>query len=113
MLDLGSADPNRERAEGAMRRCMAVAADDSHARLRQPLLRTDDVHDALARVLRPEERHMELIRVTGDRLHLLDRQSIWPGLVAVAGRHVVIDGGEREIRTAHLATCETQPLEGL
>ena len=48
MLDLGGADAVRQRAEGAVRRGVAVAADDGHARQREALLRADDVDDALA-----------------------------------------------------------------
>ena len=47
MLDLGGADPVRQRAEGAMRRGVAVAADDRHARQRPALLGADDMHDPL------------------------------------------------------------------
>ena len=39
VLDLGRADAERERAERAVRRGVAVAADDRHPRLRQPELR--------------------------------------------------------------------------
>jgi hypothetical protein len=49
VLDLGRADAERQRAEGAVRRRVAVAADDRHPRLRQPLLGADDVHDPLRR----------------------------------------------------------------
>ena len=47
MLDLGGADAEGERAEGAMRRGVAVAADDGHAGLGQALLGADDMDDAL------------------------------------------------------------------
>ena len=50
MLDLGRADAMRERAEGAVRRGMAVAADDGRARQGEALLRPDDMDDALAAV---------------------------------------------------------------
>ena len=56
VLDLGRADPERERAEGAVRRRVAVAADDRLARLRQPELRADHVDDALVARARPVER---------------------------------------------------------
>ena len=48
VLDLGRADPERERAEGAVRGRVAVAADDRHARLRQAELGPDHVDDPLA-----------------------------------------------------------------
>ena len=47
VLDLAGADAERQRAEGAMRRGVRVAADDRHARLGQAELRADDVDDAL------------------------------------------------------------------
>ena len=50
MLDLGRADAMRQRAERAMRRGVAVAADDGHAGQGKALLGADDVDDALALV---------------------------------------------------------------
>ena len=54
--DFGGADAERERADRAVRGRVAVAAHDEHARLRQPLLGRDDVHDALARIVDAEHR---------------------------------------------------------
>ena len=50
MLDLGGADAVRQRAEGAVGRGVAVAADDGRAGQGEALLRPDDVDDALALV---------------------------------------------------------------
>ena len=50
VLDLGGADAVGERAEGAVGRGVAVAADDGRARQGEALLRPDDVDDALALV---------------------------------------------------------------
>ena len=50
VLDLGGADAEGERAEGAVGRGVAVAADDGHARLGQAQLGPDDVDDALVGV---------------------------------------------------------------
>ena len=47
VLDLGGADAERQRAERAVGGGVAVAADDRHARLGEPELRADHVHDAL------------------------------------------------------------------
>jgi hypothetical protein len=51
MLDLRGADAVRQRAESAMRRGVAVAADDGGAGQGEALLRADDVDDALALVV--------------------------------------------------------------
>ena len=48
VLDLARADAERERAERAVRRGVAVAAHDGHARLREPELGADHVDDARA-----------------------------------------------------------------
>src|SRR5205823_10100109 len=49
VLDLGGADAERERGERAVRARVRIAADNRHPRQRRPLLRSDHVHDALAR----------------------------------------------------------------
>ena len=59
-LDLARPDPERERAERAVRARVRVAADDGHPGLGQPQLRPDDVDDALARVADAVERDPEL-----------------------------------------------------
>ena len=48
MRNFARADTESQRAECAMSRGMAVAAHDSHAGLRKPQFRPDDVYDALA-----------------------------------------------------------------
>ncbi len=47
VLNLGGADAERERAERTVRRCVAVTANDGHARLSKPELRADHVDHAL------------------------------------------------------------------
>ena len=50
VLDLARADAERQRAERAVGRGVAVAAHDGHARQRAALLGPDHVDDALVRV---------------------------------------------------------------
>ena len=113
VLDLGRADAEGERAERAVRGRVAVAADDGHAGLRQPLLRADDVDDALAHVAHAEERNAELFAVLAQHLDLLHRERVGPWLVAVDRGDVVVDGGEREVGPANLAPGDAQALERL
>ena len=70
MLHLGRADPEGHRAERAVRRGVAVAADDRHTRLRQAQLRPDHVHDALFGVAHRVELDAELGTVAAQRLDL-------------------------------------------
>ncbi len=103
VLDLGRADPVRERAEGAVRRGVGIAADDRRAGKREALLGSDDVHDALADVALAVIFDAELVRVLRKRRHLERRFRIVDAERAVGRRHVVVDDGERLLRLAHLA----------
>ena len=113
MLDLGGADAVRQRAERAMGRGVAVAADDGGAGQGEALLGADDVDDALAVVELAEIFDAELARVLGERRDLQRRFRIVDAVAAVGGRHVVVDHGERLLRRAHLAAGHAQALEGL
>ncbi len=113
MLDLGGADAMRKRAERAVGRGVAVAADDRRARQREALLRPDDVHDALARVELVVIFDAELARVLGQFLDLLAALGIVDAAAAVGGLDVVVDDGERLVRRAHLAAGQPQALERL
>ena len=68
--------PNGERAERAVRRGVAVAADDRHAGLRHAELRADHVHDPLTPAAGREERHAELLAVRAQRLELSARERV-------------------------------------
>ena len=91
---LAGADAERDRAERAVRRGVAVAARDRHAGLREPELGADHVHDALLPARRVEER-MPCSRAVALELaqHLLgERVRERPQLRV--GRDDVVDGRE-------------------
>ena len=102
-LDLARPDPERERPERAVRRRVAVAAHDRHARLRQPELRPDDVDDALGVAAERVERDAEVAAVRlelgdlGRRLHVDDRQAARRRRGAVVGgRDGLVGAPDRE-----------------
>ena len=111
VLDLGRADPERERAERAVRRGVRVAADDRHAGLGQAELGADHVHDPLASAAGRIERDAELVAVALQRVELLLRQRIRRRVVA--GRDVVIHRRERQVGPPHRPAGEAQRLERL
>ena len=113
VLDLARADAERERAERAVRRRVAVAAHDRHARLGQPLLGADDVHDALERVAHAVEPDAELLAVRGERLDLLARDRVGDAELEADGRHVVVHRRDGQLGPAHAAPVQAQPVEGL
>src|SRR5439155_1037276 len=65
VLDLARADPEGQRPEGSVRRCVRVAAHDDHPRLGETQLGADHVHDALVGRLQIEQLHSEVARVLG------------------------------------------------
>ena len=65
MLDLGRADAECQCAERAVRRGMAVAADDGQPGQREALFGADDVDDALPRVVDTDQLDAELGAVGG------------------------------------------------
>ena len=107
MLDLAGADAERERAEGAVGRGVAIAADDRRARQGEALLRADDVDDALARVELVVIFNAEFARVLGELLDLQPALRISDALAAVGRLDIVVDDGERLFRRAHLAAGQT------
>ena len=83
MLDFRGADAVGERAEGAVRRGVAVAAHDRRAGQGEALLGTDDVDDTLALVGLAEIFDAEILGVLRHDRDLLGAFRIGIGLVAV------------------------------
>ena len=122
MLDLAGADAERQRAEGAVRGGVRVTADDRHARLGQPELRADDVHDALAGVAHRVQPDAELVGVPAQRLDLGAGDRVGTGLPALDRRSradagsrgdVVVLGRDRQVGPPDRAAGGAQAVEGL
>ena len=115
VLDLARADAERERAERAVRRGVAVAADDRHAGLRDAELRPDDVDDALAVGAERVDRDPELVAVALERLDLDAAELVLDARRdgRAVGRRVVVGGRERAVGAADRAAGEPQPVERL
>ena len=84
-------DAERHGAERAVRRRVAVAAGDGHARLRQAELRADDVHDALPVGAEVGEPDAELAAVVLERRHHPLGQLVGEGPALVQRRDDVVD----------------------
>ena len=113
MLDLAGTDAHGDRAERAVRGRVTVAAHDGHARLGESELRPDDVDDALFGVAHRVQADSELLAIAPERLHLGARDGVGDRLVDVDGGDVVVLGGDRQVGSAHGATGQPQPIEGL
>ena len=113
MLDLAGADAVGERAESAVGRGVAVAADDGRAGQREALLGADDVHDALPVIQLVEIFDAEFRAILSERAHLERRLWVVDAVAAVGGRHVVVHDGQRLLRRAHAAVRHAQALESL
>ena len=115
VLDLAGADPERQRAERAVRGGVRVAAHDRHARLGDAELRADHVHDPLMLGAERVDRDPEL-RALCSSVSTWMRES--SSLISAAtrravGRHVVIGGRQRAVGPADLAAVHPQAVERL
>ena len=103
----------RERAKGAMRRGMAVAADDRGARKGEALFGADDMDNSLAEVALVEIFDAKFLGIGGELRNLNAAFGIVDAMRAVRRRHIVIDHGERLLRRADTPAAQPQALEGL
>ena len=115
VLDLARADAEGERAEGAVRGGVRVAADDRHARLGDAELGADHVHDALAVGAERVDGDAELRAVALERLDLHARELVLDPRRdrRAVGRRVVVGGRERAVGAAHRAAGQAQAVERL
>jgi len=113
VLDLGGADSEGERAEGAVRGGVRVTAHHGHAWLGQPQLRSDGVHDALVRIPERVQADAELGAVGPQGLDLLPARRVRDRQVDVQRRGVVVLGGDREVGPPHPPAGEAESLECL
>ena len=112
-LDLARPDPERERAERAVRGRVRVAAHDRHARLRQPELRPDDVDDALVRVAEPVERDAELAAVVLELADLRGGHLVEDRQVARRRRNGVVGGRDGPLGVPDAEAAPAQAGERL
>ncbi len=113
MLDLGGADAMRERAEGAMRRGMAVAADDRRAGQGKALFGADDMDDALAKIPLIKIFDAELPGIRGELFDLNAAFGIVDSLRAIGCRYIVIDDREGFLRRPDWPSAQPQLLKSL
>ena len=113
VLDLGGADAEGQRPEGAMGRGVGIAANDGRARLGEALLGADDMDDPLAGIEKRDIGQAEIGGVLFQGLDLDARIVVDDGLVAVGGRHVVVGHRQARLRAARLAPGQAQAIKGL
>ena len=115
--DLGGPDAEGERAERTVGARVAVAADDGASRLGNPELWTDDVHDAAAVVLHPEELNPELRAVERELTHLpcgrFDGDRHATGDLRRIRRRRVVHGRKGPVRPAQPQSAAAQHVERL
>ena len=119
MLDLARPDPEGERAQRAVRRGVAVAADQRRARQREAELGADHVDDPLLGRGRVDVVDAEFGGVGAQRVELRgalrigDRQQPAVRPQPRRRRQIVVRHRQRQFRPAHPATRGAQPLERL
>ena len=91
---LRGADAERIGAERTVGRGVAVAAHDQQAGQRQALLRADHVHDALARIVEPEQLDAVPGGIVLELAHHARDLGIGDIVPRAARRHVVVGDAE-------------------
>ena len=115
--DLRCADPERQRAERAMRARVAVTTHNRHAGMRRTQFRPDHVHDATCITLQIQQVDAEGLAVPAKCLDLRarspiqDRQTTWP--VTGQCRHRMVNRRQRPVRTPQRQPTPAQHLERL
>ena len=113
VTDLAGSDAKSNGSKSAMRGCMGIAAGDCRARLSDPLLRSDDVNDALLAARKVEELDPVIVAIFTKGLDHGIRESIAEGLLALIGRNDVIHGCKGAGRVENLQTQIPQHAECL
>ena len=113
MGDLRCADAEGVSAERAVRRGVAVAADDEEARQGQPLLRADHMDDALARVVEAEQRDPCAAAFADSSVDHAPDVAVRNAGGAGAGRHVVVGDAEGEVRAGDAGALRRELVEGV
>ena len=112
-LDLGGADAEGQRAEGAVRGRVGIAADDHHPGLGEAELRADDVDDALAAAADPVERDALPSGSSPPAASICLRERSSAAREPTPRRDVVVHGGHGQIGPAHLPAGQAQAFERL
>ena len=113
LLHFARPNANRQRAECAVRRRVAITTHDGHTWLRQPQFRADDVHDALVFAREAVACDSELAAVVLERIDLSLHDAVEDGQATARRRNRVIDRRHREVRAANPQTPATQTVERL
>ena len=113
MLHFAGADAKGQGPQRPVRGGVAVAADDRHARLRDPQFGADHVHDPLIGIPQVKQPHTKLTAVVAERVDLLAGDNVGDRQPPVGGGDIVIGGGECRLRTADPATSQSEALKGL
>ena len=113
VFDFTGPDAERQCPECAMGRGMRIPADNRHAGQREPLLRTDDVHDSLTHVVHGEQCNTEVGAMLFECFNLNATQGIRNTHVSVGGRHVMVRYRQRGSRPARLPSGQLEPFKGL
>jgi hypothetical protein len=113
VLDLRCSDAKGKRPKSTMRRGMAVATHDRHARKRQSLLGPHDVDYAVIWTGQVKVRDAEITRVLHQRFDLNAAGRFGDTVSSIRCLYVVVGNRDAGAWTANRAASKSQSLEGL
>ena len=113
VFDFARADAESQSAERAVRRGVAVAANDCLPGLRETQFRADHVHDALVVAEHVEQRDAGFAATAFQGVKLPARGRIQNRQIAVLGRDRMVHDGEGQVGPAHFAAGGLQSRKRL
>ena len=113
MLDFRGADAECQRPERTVRCGMAVPAHHGHTGQREPLLRADDMDDALFGRVDAYHLNAEFGAIAFEQLKLQRALRVGNRGKPVIGRHIVIGHCQRQVRPPDLPPRDAQSFKRL
>jgi len=113
MLNLRCSDAERQRAKSSVSAGVAVAADNSHSRLRKAQFGADHVHNPLVGRVHIEQQNAEFFAVLLQRCNLPCGDWIRNRRTSRLGGNVVIYRGHGSLWLAHSPARRSQPVKSL
>mmetsp|Transcript_22345 Transcript_22345/g.41965 ORF Transcript_22345/g.41965 Transcript_22345/m.41965 type:complete len:201 (-) Transcript_22345:107-709(-) len=113
MFNLRGANTEGKGAKSPVSGGVAVSAHNCHSRLRETLLRSNNMHNALTSVLHAEILNSEFFHVGGQGLNLEFRLWFANPFRAVSSGNIMIGSSQRAVKSSYFSSGDAEALESL
>src|SRR5207247_135709 len=106
-------DTESQRAKGAVRAGMTIAANNRHSRLRQTEFRPDNMNNALLGRIDVKKLNVEFATILTKGFDLFCGDCVGDGQTTICCGYVVVHSCNRQVGTTNTPTCRAQGSERL